>query len=121
MTKGVDEKIDEGFLRWFGHVEKMMENDRITKRVYVGECAGTRSVGRRIDTVKDCLKERGLDVRGARRMVQDRCMAGVCEGECMGRCPRDEPLTLTRCQNCEFPYLMEPLKGGGLCVAELST
>ena len=25
-----------------------------------------------IDTVKECLKKRGLDVREARRMVQDR-------------------------------------------------
>ena len=32
VTKGVDEKIDEGILRWFGHVERM-ENDRIAKRV----------------------------------------------------------------------------------------
>ena len=74
-TKGVDEKIDEGVLRWLGHVERM-ENDRIAKRVYVGECAGSRSVGRPwkrwIDTVKDCLKKRGLDVRKARRMVHDR-------------------------------------------------
>ena len=29
----------------FGHVERM-ENDRITKRVYVGESAGSRSVVR---------------------------------------------------------------------------
>ena len=36
--------INEGVLRWFGHVERM-KNDRITKRVYVGECAGSRSVG----------------------------------------------------------------------------
>ena len=38
-----------------------MENDRIAKRVYVGECAGNRSVGRPwkrwTDTVKDCLKK----------------------------------------------------------------
>ena len=65
VTKGVDEKIDEGVLRWFGHVE----------RVYVGECAGSRSVGmprkRWIDTVKECLKKKGLDVRQARRMVHD--------------------------------------------------
>ena len=44
MTKGVDEKID-GVLRWFGHME-IMENGKIGKGVYVGECAGSRSVGR---------------------------------------------------------------------------
>ena len=53
-----------------------MESDRITKRVHVGECAGSSSVGmprkRWIDTVKECLKKRGSDVRQARRMVQDR-------------------------------------------------
>ena len=50
--------------------------DRIAKRVYVGEFACSHSVGRpqkrRIDTVKECLKKRGLDVREARGMVQDR-------------------------------------------------
>ena len=39
-----------------------MENDRIAKRVYVGECAGSRSVGRplkrRTDTMKECLKKK---------------------------------------------------------------
>ena len=39
-----------------------MENDRIAKRVYVGECAGGRLVGRPrkrwIDTVKECLKKK---------------------------------------------------------------
>ena len=53
-----------------------MENDRITKRVYVWECAGSRSVGRprkrSIDTVKEFLKKRGLDVRQARIMVYDK-------------------------------------------------
>ena len=44
MTKRVGEKIDEGVLRWFGHVEGM-EKDRIAKRAYVAECAGTRTVG----------------------------------------------------------------------------
>ena len=38
--KGVDERNDEGVLQWFGHVERM-ENDRIAKRVYVRECAGS--------------------------------------------------------------------------------
>ena len=53
-----------------------MENDRIDKRVYVGVCAGSHSVGRPwkrwIDTMKDYLKERGLDVRQASRMMQAR-------------------------------------------------
>ena len=75
VKKRVDEKIDEGVLRWFGHVERM-ENDRIAKTVYVGVCAGSQSLGkslkRWIDTVKECLRKRGLEVRQARRMVQDR-------------------------------------------------
>ena len=37
---------------------------------------GSHSLGRPrkrwIDTVKECLKKRGLDIRQARRMVQDR-------------------------------------------------
>ena len=74
VTKGVDERIDEGVLQWFGHVERM-ENGRIAKRVYVGECAGSRSVCRLwkrwVDTVKECLNKRGLDVRETRRMGQD--------------------------------------------------
>ena len=53
-----------------------MEKDRIGKRVYVGVCAGSCSVGRMrkrsIDTGKDCLRKRGLDVKQTRRMVQDR-------------------------------------------------
>ena len=42
---GLDERIDEGVLRRFGHVERM-ERDSIAKRIYVGECAGSRSVSR---------------------------------------------------------------------------
>ena len=60
--EGLDERIDES-LRWFGHVER----GRIAKRVYLGECAGSCSVGRPrkgwIDTMKECLRKRGLDVR----------------------------------------------------------
>ena len=32
VTKGVDERIDEGVLRWFGYAERM-ENDMIAKKV----------------------------------------------------------------------------------------
>ena len=35
LGRGVDEKIDEGVLRWLGHVERM-ENDKIARRAYVG-------------------------------------------------------------------------------------
>ena len=61
-----------------------MENDKIAKRVYEGECTGSRSVGRprkrRIDTMNDCLKKRGLDVRQARIMLHDRSVGRVGEG-----------------------------------------
>ena len=53
-----------------------MENYRIAKGDYVGECASRRSVSRPwkrwIDNVKEYLRIRGLDVRQAKRMVQDR-------------------------------------------------
>ena len=43
----------------------------IPKRVYVGMCAGSRSVGRPrkrwIDTLNEYLRKRGLDVRQARK------------------------------------------------------
>ena len=53
-----------------------MERDRIVKRAYVGECAGSRSVSRPwkrwVGIVKERLKKRGLDITQARRMVQGR-------------------------------------------------
>ena len=56
VKKGLDERIDEGVLQWFGYVERI-ERDKITKRVYVGVCAVSRSVGRPrkrwIDTMKE--------------------------------------------------------------------
>ena len=73
--KGLDERIHESVLWWFNHVERM-QNDRIAKRFYVGECTGNCLMGRPwkklIDTMKKCLGKGGLDVRQARRMVQDR-------------------------------------------------
>ena len=75
VKKCLDERIDEGILWWFAHVERV-ERGMIAKRVYVGEFVGSCSVGRPrkrwIDTVWECLKKRGLDVRQARRMVQNR-------------------------------------------------
>ena len=74
VTKEVDERIDEGVLRWFDHREKM-ENDMLAKRVIVGECVGSRSVGRPrkrwINALKDCLRKIGLDVRQACIMIAE--------------------------------------------------
>ena len=42
MRKDLGVRIDVGVLRRFSHVER----DRIAKRVYVGECVGSSSVGR---------------------------------------------------------------------------
>ena len=53
-----------------------IERDKITKRVYIRDCAGSCSMGRPwkrwIDTMKEYLRKRGLDVRQRRRMIQDR-------------------------------------------------
>ena len=85
VPKGLEENTDKVVLRWFDHVERM-ENSRIAKKVYVGECAGSLSVGRAkkrwIDSVKNCLKERGLDVRQGRIMVHDKSVwLGFVRGE----------------------------------------
>ena len=45
MTEGVDERIDESVLQWFGHFERM-GHDRIAERIYVGECLDRRLVDR---------------------------------------------------------------------------
>ena len=68
-------RFDERVLRWFSHVERM-ENNRIARRVYVGEWEGSYLEGQLqkwwIDTVKDCLKNRALNVRLARRMMYNK-------------------------------------------------
>ena len=51
----VDERIYEGVLQWFGHMDRM-GNEEIVNRVYVGEYAGSRSWKRWIDTVKERLE-----------------------------------------------------------------
>ena len=53
-----------------------MEKERRIAKSLCRRMCGSRSVSRPrknwIDTVKECLKKRGLDVRQARRMAQDR-------------------------------------------------
>ena len=122
MRKDLDERIDEGVLRLFEEDGR----NRIANKVYVREYAGSRSVGSPrkiwIDTVNECLKKRGLDIRQARRMVQDRSeWRGFVRGECMGRSPEDKPLTLTRCHSCGLPQLYEAPEGGSPSEAEPTT
>ena len=54
----------------------------------IWDCVGNSSLGRPrkrwIDTIKDCLKKSDLDVRQARRIVQDRNAKRVYVGECAG-------------------------------------
>ena len=75
MSRAADERIDQGVLRYCGHVERMVKN-RIAKRLYVGECDGSSSAFRPwkrwIDTVNECLRKICLDVRQTRKMLQDR-------------------------------------------------
>ena len=66
-----------------------MENNRVARRVYVGECADSSSAGRPrkrwIDIVKDCLKKRGLDVKQARKLVHERSVGwGFVRGNAWG-------------------------------------
>ena len=65
VEKGVKERISESILRWFGHLERMDES-RLVKLVYRGECVGNKRCGRPknnwIGSVKFCLVERKLDL-----------------------------------------------------------
>ena len=58
------------------------------------------------------FKEKRFGCQPVRRMVQDRSeWQGFVRGECMGRSPGDEILTLTRYPNCGLPMLYEAFEG----------
>ena len=71
----VSQKIDQGVLRWFGHV-KRMEDERMAKRVYESNVRGVRRRGRPIkcwvDGVKEVLARKGLNIQEAKVSVEDR-------------------------------------------------
>src|SRR5678815_4693102 len=75
VKKGVNERINESMLRWFGHVERMNDS-RLVKRMYSVECVGNRPAGRPkrkwIESVNECLKERNVSLAEARIKVHDR-------------------------------------------------
>src|SRR5678816_2920524 len=55
VKKGVNERIIESMLRWFGHVERMNDS-RLVKRMYSGECVGNRPAGRPMKKWIESLK-----------------------------------------------------------------
>src|SRR5678815_2110545 len=90
-------RINESMSRWFGHVERMNDS-RLVKRMYSGECVGNRPVGRPkkkwIESVNECLKERNESLADARIKVHNRSeWRGFVWGHgCGPPGPRDESL-----------------------------
>merc|ERR1712002_999779 len=71
---GVSERMDQGVLRWFGHVVRM-GYERLVKRVYDSEVRGVRRRGRPrkswMNGVNETLKRKGLNIQEAKDSVQD--------------------------------------------------
>ncbi len=63
----VVEWVKRSTLRWFGHIERM-ENEEFAKRVYLSSVEGTnrrgRQLGRWEDKVKEYVSERGVRGNG---------------------------------------------------------
>jgi len=90
---GVGERMDQGVLRWFGHMERMGE-ERLVKRMYDSVVRGVRGRGRPrkcwLNGVQEVLTKKGLDIQEARVCVQDRCeWRRICRGDrrAVGECP----------------------------------
>jgi len=82
---GVGERMDQGVLRWFGHVERM-GGERLVRRVYDSDARGMRGRGRPrkcwIDGTKEVMRRKGLDIQEARVCVQDRNeWRSICRGD----------------------------------------
>ena len=64
---GVVELVKRSTLRWFGHIERM-GNDEFVKKEYLGSVEGTngrgRPLGRWEDRVKEYVSERGVRENG---------------------------------------------------------
>ena len=68
----VSQRIDQGVLRWFGHVERMGD-ERMAKRVYESDVRGVRRRGRPrkcwMVGVKEVLARKGLNIQEAKVSV----------------------------------------------------
>ena len=71
----VSSRIDQGMLRWFGHVERMGD-EKMTKRAYESDVRGARRRGRPrkcwMDGVREVLAIKDLNIQEAKVSVQDR-------------------------------------------------
>ncbi len=94
---GVVEWVERSTLRWFGHIERM-GNEEFVKKVYLNSAEGTnrrgRPLGRRKDRVKEDVSERGVRGNGvewARRECMDReRWRSICRGHPLwGRSQRE--------------------------------
>src|SRR5678816_1405496 len=98
VKKGVNERINESTLRWFGHVERM-DDSWLVKQMYSGECVWNRPAGRPkkkwIESVKECLDERNVSLAEARIKEHNRSeWLGFVRGYgCGPPGPGDEPYT----------------------------
>ncbi len=88
---GVVEWVKRSTLRWFGHIERM-GNEEFDKKVYLSSVEGTTRRGRLFerweDRVKEYVSERGVRGNGlewARREYVDReRWRSVCRGHPLG-------------------------------------
>ncbi len=87
MGYGVMEWVKKSTLRWFGHIERM-KNEEFVKKVYMSSVEGTNGRGRPFvrykDRVKEYVNERGVTVNGLELAKRD-CMdrerwRSVCRG-----------------------------------------
>ena len=71
----VSQRIDQGLLGWFGHVERMGD-EKMAKRVYESVVRGVRRRGKPrkcwMDGVKEVLAGKGLNIQEAKVSVQDK-------------------------------------------------
>ena len=80
----VSQRIDQGVLRWFGHV-KRMGDERMAKRVCESNVRGVRRRERPrkcwMDGVKEVLARKGLNIQKAKVSMQDRNeWRSICRG-----------------------------------------
>ncbi len=91
------EWVKRSTLRWFGHIERM-GNEEFVKKVYLSSVEGTNRRGRLLVRLKDRVKEyvsewgvRGNRLEWARRECMDReRWRSVCRGHPLEGCSRSE-------------------------------